>query len=51
MAAVPVMEPPEEPASQLVAMDKEEPEPVIKPIVIGNGEAPLVERKRGWWRR
>jgi ribonuclease E len=51
VAAVPVMEPPEEPASQLVAMDKEEPEPVIKPIVIGNGEAPLVERKRGWWRR
>jgi ribonuclease E len=51
VAEVPVMEPPLEPASQLVAMDREELEPVIKPIVIGNGESPVAERKRGWWRR
>ncbi len=34
-----------------VAIGKDEPEPLIKPIVIGDGEAPVVERKRGWWRR
>ena len=27
------------------------PEPLIKPIVIGDGGSPVVERKRGWWRR
>jgi ribonuclease E len=30
-----------------------EPEagPVIKPVLIGSGDAVVVERKRGWWRR
>jgi hypothetical protein len=25
--------------------------PMIQPIVIGSESAPLLERKRGWWRR
>jgi ribonuclease E len=30
-----------------------EPEsgPVIKPVIIGSGEAVVVERKKGWWKR
>jgi hypothetical protein len=26
------------------------PEPIIRPIIIGSGEA-VPEKKRGWWRR
>jgi ribonuclease E len=40
-----------ETAPQPDAAIKDEPEPLIKPIVIGDGGAPVVERKRGWWRR
>jgi ribonuclease E len=40
-----------EPVLEPVAISRDEPEPAIKPIVIGNGEAPVAERKRGWWRR
>jgi hypothetical protein len=25
--------------------------PAVKPIVIGSGDEPPAERKRGWWRR
>jgi len=41
------VEPPEEAAAAL------EPEagPAIKPVLIGSGEAVVVERKKGWWRR
>ena len=28
------------------------PEPLVKPIIIGTEEdAPVAEKKRGWWRR
>ncbi len=27
------------------------PEPAVRPILVGAGDAPLVEKKRGWWRR
>ncbi len=39
-----------EPVAEPVAIAKDESEPLIKPIVIGDG-APVAERKRGWWRR
>jgi hypothetical protein len=26
-------------------------EPAVKPIIIGADEAPVAEKKRGWWRR
>jgi hypothetical protein len=26
-------------------------EPAIKPILIGEGNEPAAEKKRGWWRR
>ncbi len=47
----PVPEPSPERVPELVAIGGNELEPAIKPIVIGNGEAPVVEKKRGWWRR
>jgi ribonuclease E len=40
-----------EPVPEPVAIAKDAPEPLIKPIVIGDSETPVVERKRGWWRR
>jgi ribonuclease E len=49
--AEPVTEPLPEPVPELVAIGSNEPEPAIKPVVIGNGEAPVAEKKRGWWRR
>ncbi len=27
------------------------PEPAIRPILVGAGDAPVAEKKRGWWRR
>ena len=47
----PVSAPQLEPVLEPVAIGRDDPEPAIKPIVIGNGEAPVAERKRGWWRR
>jgi ribonuclease E len=47
----PVAEPLPEPVPELVTAGDGESEPAIKPIVIGDGAAPIVERKRGWWRR
>jgi hypothetical protein len=35
----------------LVAANDEALEPAIKPIIVGAGDAPVVEKKRGWWRR
>jgi ribonuclease E len=49
--AQPVSEPPSESAPEPIAAGDAEPEPAIKPIVIGSGEAPVAEKKRGWWRR
>jgi ribonuclease E len=41
-----------EPEERLEPANDTAPEPVIKPIVIGSGaEPPVVEKKRGWWRR
>ena len=34
-----------EPANDVIA------EPAIKPIVIGSGDEPPAQKKRGWWRR
>jgi len=49
-----IAETPEEPAPEPIATEAEatptEPEPLVKPIVIGT-DAPVVEKKRGWWRR
>ena len=45
-----VSEPPA-PATETVTDSRVEPEPLIKPIVIGADEAPVAEKKRGWWRR
>jgi ribonuclease E len=49
-------EPTPEPAAQAAVAAEPapaEPEsaPVIKPVLIGSGEAEVVERKKGWWRR
>jgi ribonuclease E len=41
----------QEPPSQPVAANDVAPEPLVKPIVIGVDEVPVVEKKRGWWRR
>ncbi len=51
----PAAEEPAMPLRQVAVPTPEEakpgkPEPVVKPIVIGEGELP-VEKKRGWWRR
>jgi ribonuclease E len=35
----------------MVAANDAAPEPVVKPIIIGADEAPVAEKKRGWWRR
>jgi ribonuclease E len=35
----------------LVAANDAAAEPAVKPILIGAGEAPVAEKKRGWWRR
>jgi ribonuclease E len=50
------MQPPAERRAEPVAeaaVAEPEPEagPVIKPVLIGSGEAVVVERKKGWWRR
>ncbi len=42
-------EPPAE--ERPAANDPALPEPAVKPIIIGVDEAPVVEKKRGWWRR
>jgi ribonuclease E len=42
-------EPAPEPAS--VEADPAQAEPLVKPILIGKEEVPVVEKKRGWWRR
>jgi hypothetical protein len=44
----PTPEPEPEP---LVAANDAVAEPAVKPIIIGAGEAPMAEKKRGWWRR
>ena len=46
--AEPVAEPEPQP---LVAANDAIAEPAIKPIIVGAGEAVVVEKKRGWWRR
>jgi ribonuclease E len=43
--AVAVAEAAPEPANDVIA------EPAIKPIVIGSGDEPPAQKKRGWWRR
>jgi ribonuclease E len=45
---VPAAAPPPEP---MTAADDPPPEAAIRPIIIGNGEDAVVEKKRGWWRR
>jgi ribonuclease E len=35
----------------LVAANDALAEPAVKPIIIGAGDAPAAEKKRGWWRR
>jgi hypothetical protein len=54
----PIVAPPAAPAADIVAAqepapsDDPVPEPLIKPIVIGGAEdAPVAEKKRGWWHR
>jgi ribonuclease E len=42
-------EPAPEPVS--VEADPAQAEPLVKPILIGKEEVPVVEKKRGWWRR
>lgn len=43
--------PPPEPEQSPQPANDTAPEPAIKPIVIGSGTEPMVEKKRGWWRR
>jgi ribonuclease E len=51
-AGTSVAEMPPEPAPEPAASTaRVAAEPLIKPIVIGADEAPVVEKKRGWWRR
>jgi ribonuclease E len=38
-------------AAQPVAPEPPPAEPAIRPILVGSGSEPPVERKRGWWRR
>jgi hypothetical protein len=38
-------------ADMLQAANDQTPEPLVKPIIIGGGAEPPVEKKRGWWRR
>jgi ribonuclease E len=42
---------PPAPAPETATDSRAEPEPLVKPIVIGADEAPVAEKKRGWWRR
>jgi hypothetical protein len=34
-----------------MAANDREPEPLVKPIIIGSEQDVVVEKKRGWWRR
>jgi hypothetical protein len=36
---------------ETVAVNDPEPEPAVKPIIIGSAQDVIVEKKRGWWRR
>ena len=51
--ATPVLEPESTVPAEIhpVAANDPEPEPLIKPILVGSTDEPVVERKRGWWRR
>jgi ribonuclease E len=55
VAPEPERQPQPEPAASepepMVAANDAAPEPAVKPIIIGAGEAPTAEKKRGWWRR
>jgi ribonuclease E len=46
-------EPEPDPAPELETVGQEPapPEPLVKPIIIGAADAPVAEKKRGWWRR
>jgi ribonuclease E len=35
----------------LMAANDAAAEPAVRPIIIGAGDAPVAEKKRGWWRR
>jgi ribonuclease E len=48
---VPIELPEPIPEPVQVAANDSAPEPLVKPIVIGSDEEPVVEKKRGWWRR
>jgi ribonuclease E len=52
-AAAAVTPPTEVPAEPAPPAETREPTigPPLKPLVIGQDEIPIVERKRGWWRR
>jgi ribonuclease E len=47
MAPEPVMDAPPPP----VPANDAAPEPLIKPVLVGVEDAPVAEKKRGWWRR
>jgi hypothetical protein len=40
-----------EPVMEAAASNTNEPEPAIRPILIGESDAPIAQKKRGWWRR
>jgi ribonuclease E len=40
-----------EPVIEAAASNTNEPEPAVRPILIGESDAPIAQKKRGWWRR
>jgi ribonuclease E len=40
-----------EPVMETAASNTNEPEPAVRPILIGENDAPIAQKKRGWWRR
>jgi ribonuclease E len=52
-ALAPVAEQQPEPAPEPAAVPANDlaPEPLVKPILVGAEQEPVVEKKRGWWRR
>jgi ribonuclease E len=40
-----------EPVMETAASNTNEPEPAVRPILIGESDAPIAQKKRGWWRR
>ena len=51
-ALEPMFAPPHtEPVMEAAASNTNEPDPAVRPILIGESEAPVAQKKRGWWRR